>query len=53
MGTNGMAAVRPHGHEMPTGHAMVYRENGRTYMCSNDKMNDGTMLFDHTRDWRS
>jgi|SRR4029077_13600805 len=49
----GMAAVRPHGHEMNTGHAMVYRENGRQYMVSNEKMTDGTRLFDHMGDWRS
>ena len=53
MNAAGMSAVRPHGHEMNTGHAMVYRENGRQYMVSNEKMTDGTRLFDHMGDWRS
>jgi hypothetical protein len=53
MNSNGMAAVKPHGREMTTGHAMVYRENGRHYMVNNEKMQDGTMLFDRMGDWRS
>jgi hypothetical protein len=53
MNAGGMYAVRQHGHEMNTGHAMVYRENGRQYMVSNEKMTDGTRLFDHMGDWRS
>jgi hypothetical protein len=53
MSAAGMSAVRPHGHEMNTGHAMLYRENGRQYMVSNEKMQDGTSLFDHMGDWRS
>jgi hypothetical protein len=53
MSAAGMSAVRPHGHEMSTGHAMLYRENGRHYMVSNEKMKDGTSLFDHMGDWRA
>jgi hypothetical protein len=53
MSAAGMTAVRPHGREMATGHAMLYREGGRQYMVSNEKMSDGTMLFDHMGDWRS
>jgi hypothetical protein len=53
MSDAGMSAVRPHGREMATGHAMLYRDGGRHYMVNNEKMQDGTMLFDHMRDWRS
>jgi hypothetical protein len=53
MSDAGMSAVRPHGHEMVTGQALLYRDGGRHYMVSNEKMSDGTMLFDHMRDWRS
>jgi hypothetical protein len=52
MNSTGMAAVRPHGREMATGHAMIYREGGRHYMFDNKKMDDGTMLFDHAG-WHS
>jgi hypothetical protein len=53
MSEAGMAAVRKHGREMTTGQAFVYRDGGRQYVVSNEKMQDGTMLFDHMRDWRS
>jgi hypothetical protein len=53
MNTTGMSAVRPHGTEMTTGQGMLYRDGGRTYMARNEKLQDGTMLFDHMHDWRS
>lgn len=53
MSQAGMSAVRAHGREVMTGQAMLYREGGRHYMVSNEKMQDGTMLFDHMREWRS
>jgi hypothetical protein len=49
----GMSTVRPHGRECATGQAMLYCDGGRHYMVTNEKMQDGTMLFDHMRDWRS
>lgn len=53
MNAAGISTLRPHGHEMATGQALLYRDGGRHYMVSNEKMSDGTMLFDHMRDWRS
>lgn len=52
MNAAGMAAVRPYRREMTTGQAMLYREGGRHYMVSNEKLQDGTLLFDHMHDWR-
>ena len=52
LNTTGMAAVRPYRREMTTGQAMLYREGGRHYMVSNEKLQDGTLLFDHMHDWR-
>lgn len=53
MNAAGMSAVRSHGQEMATGQAMLYRDGGRHYMVRNEKMSDGTMLFDHMGDWRT
>jgi len=53
MSAAGVSAVRPHRRELATGQAMFYRDGGQQYMVANEKMSDGTMLFDHMRDWRS
>jgi len=52
MGDAGAAAVRQYGREM-TGHAMFYREGGRNYVLHDQKMADGSMLFDRMGDWES
>jgi hypothetical protein len=52
MGDAGSAAVRQYGREM-TGHAMFYREGGRNYVLHDQKMADGSMLFDRMDDWKS
>jgi hypothetical protein len=49
----GVSAVKPYSNEMVTGHALIYRESGQHYMVRNQKMADGTMLFDHMREWGS
>ena len=49
---NGSAAVKKYARET-TGHAMLYREGGKNYMVEDRQMPDGSMLFDHRRDWVS
>ena len=46
----GIAAVKKYGREMD-GHAMFYREGGKNYVLHDQKMSDGSMLFDRSRDW--
>jgi hypothetical protein len=46
----GVGMARTHGQEI--GHAMFCRgDDGKQYACHDRKMADGTMLFDHMRDW--
>ena len=52
MSDAGVAAVKPYQREMITGHALLYSEGGKHYMVANQKMPDGTMLFDHMGEWR-
>jgi hypothetical protein len=48
----GSAMVKKHGQEM-TGHAMFYREGGKNYVLHDQKMADGSMLFDRAGDWEA
>jgi hypothetical protein len=52
MSENGAAAVKRYGREMD-GHAMFYREGGKNYVLHDQKMTDGSMLFDHMHEWQS
>jgi hypothetical protein len=45
-------AVKQNGREM-NGHALFYREAGKNYVLHDQKMSDGSMLFDHMDKWRS
>jgi hypothetical protein len=53
LGNSGVAAVKRYGQETKTGHAMVYREGGKHYVMLDQPMADGSMLFDHAREWES
>jgi len=44
--------AKQYGQEMK-GHAMFYREGGKNYVVHDQKMADGTMLFDRRGDWES
>jgi hypothetical protein len=48
----GAAMAKQYGQELK-GHAMFYREGGKNYVIHDQKMADGTMLFDRSRDWES
>jgi hypothetical protein len=48
----GAAMAKQYGQEMK-GHAMFYREGGKNYVVHDQKMADGTMLFDRRGDWES
>src|SRR5258708_21986089 len=48
----GAAMVKKHGQEMK-GQAMFYREGGKNYVLHDQKMADGSMLFDHAGDWQA
>jgi hypothetical protein len=52
LGTAGVAAVKRYGREMD-GHAMFYREGGKNYVLHDQKMTDGSMLFDRAGEWES
>jgi hypothetical protein len=44
--------AKRHGQEMK-GQAMFYREGGKNYVVHDQKMADGTMLFDRAGDWEA
>ena len=48
----GAAMAKKHGQEMK-GHAMFYREGGKNYVLHDQKMADGTMLFDRAGEWEA
>ena len=48
----GAAMAKQYGQETK-GHAMLYREGGKNYVLQDQKMADGTMLFDRRADWES
>jgi hypothetical protein len=54
MSEAGSTAVKRYGQEMAgTGHAMLYREGGKNYVLHDQKMADGSMLFDRAGEWES
>jgi hypothetical protein len=48
----GGAMAKQYGQEMK-GQAMFYREGGKNYVLHDQKMADGSMLFDHAKDWEA
>ena len=48
----GATLAKRHGQEMK-GHAMFYREGGKNYVLHDQKMADGTMLFDRAGEWEA
>jgi hypothetical protein len=48
----GSAMVKKHGQEAK-GHVVLYREGGKNYVLHDQKMADGSMLFDHAGDWEA
>jgi hypothetical protein len=48
----GDAAVKQYGTELK-GHAMFYRSGDKNYVLHDQRMADGTMLFDRAGDWQS
>jgi hypothetical protein len=53
MNAAGTAMAQQHGQELNIRAMYCHHENGKTYECHDRKMADGTMLFDHMRDWES
>jgi len=53
LGDAGTAAVKRYGQEMPSGHAILYREGDKHYVMTDRRMDDGSMLFDRAADWRA
>jgi hypothetical protein len=54
MSEAGTAMARKYGQEITgTGHAMLYREGGKNYVIHDQKMADGSMLFDRSGDWEA
>jgi hypothetical protein len=53
MSDAGVTAVKRHGHRMRAGRALFYREAGNNYMLGDEKMTNGSMLFDQMHDWGS
>jgi hypothetical protein len=47
----GVAMVQKYGQKIPTGYAMVYRDGDNNYLLTNQKLPDGSMLFDHRDAW--
>jgi hypothetical protein len=47
----GIAAVKKYGRPLD-GHALFYRGDGRNYVLHDQKLSDGSMLFDRSNDWR-
>jgi hypothetical protein len=48
----GGGAIKRHDREM-AGRALFYREGNRNYVLHDQKMADGSMLFDHAGEWQS
>ena len=48
----GAAMVKKHGQEAK-GHVVLYREGGKNYVVHDQKMADGTMLFDRAGEWEA
>ena len=48
----GVAAVKKYGREM-NGSSLFYREAGKNYVLLDQKMTDGSMLFEHMHEWRA
>jgi hypothetical protein len=46
----GIAAVKRYGRQMD-GHALFYRGDGRNYVLHDQRLPDGSMLFDHANEW--
>jgi hypothetical protein len=49
---NGAGTIKQHGREM-AGRALFYREGKKNYVLHDQKMADGSMLFDHANEWHS
>jgi hypothetical protein len=47
----GIAMAQKYGQKVPTAYAMVYRDGNDHYLVTNQKLDDGSMLFDHRDEW--
>lgn len=47
----GVAMVQKYGRKIPNGYAMVYRDGDNKYLLTDQKLPDGSMLFDHRDAW--